>query len=902
MANLSRAGGRLAGLVDARIRPADIDGPSSADGAFALSPEHPAQVDIAGQLAMLVQSSRDAIVTVALDCTYTSWSPGAEAMFGYSAEEMIGERVGRIVPDDKRAELDGVWDRVLAGESIPPFETVRVCKNGDLVDVSMATFPLRDPDGAVVGGCTIHRDIGPYKRAEALYRAVSELATDYAYSMRVTEDRALEWEWVTDGFTRVTGFTPDELDERGGWPSLIHPDDLPPLMEKWAQIGTPDYPPHITFEFRIITKSGDTRCLKLHVRQQEEGGRVVRLIGAAQDVTDQRTSHDALMANEERFRSLVQGIRDAIVIMDEEARVSYASPQVQDVTGFSLDEVVGQIGFDFVHPEDVPKAAEALSDLVAGRVETVEVELRVRHRDGHYFWGEVRGTNHLDDPSIRGIVVVYHDVTERKEAERVRARMEEMFRAASDLTTDWVYAMKVEPDGTIAREWITGGFEHVTGYEIGELDDRGGWHVLIHPDDAARVAAVASQFGRPGSPDRTSYEFRICTKSGETRWLRSHNRVVTENGRPTRLLGVVQDITETRASEHALRESEQRYRGLFDGVPVGIFRTTPEGRTIDANDALVKLLGFNNRDEMYATPVMETYLDPQDRLRWTEHLEREGVVEDYETRLVRRDGGPIWVRITARVVRDEQGAPLYYEGVLVDVTERKRAEDHLKQALNALRRNDEERRKLLTHLVRARDEERKRVAAGIHDDSIQLMTSVAIELERWTRKAREPELVETLGRLERSVRGAISRLRNLVFDLRPPSLDTEGLIPALTLVLEELKVQRGIEYQLTGGLESTLDHETRFTIFRIAQEAINNVRKHSRASNVKVRLDGAEGGVVVLIQDDGLGFRPIDARSNQAGHIGLAEMKERAEKAGGTLTIDAAPGAGTRIEVWLPLE
>ena len=142
----------------------------------------------------------------------------------------------------------------------------------------------------------------------------------------------------------------------------------------------------------------------------------------------------------------------------------------------------------------------------------------------------------------------------------------------------------------------------------------------------------------------------------------------------------VRDITERKRSEEALRESEERYRSLFDGVPIGLYRTTPAGRLLDANESLVRILGYPDRETLLGANVGDIYLDPEDRLRWQRIVEAESVsgVRSFESQVRRHDGAVIWVRFSLRVYRDEQGKILRYEGVLEDVTDRRRAEEALR--------------------------------------------------------------------------------------------------------------------------------------------------------------------------------------------------------------------------------
>jgi len=145
------------------------------------------------------------------------------------------------------------------------------------------------------------------------------------------------------------------------------------------------------------------------------------------------------------------------------------------------------------------------------------------------------------------------------------------------------------------------------------------------------------------------------------------------------------EIAERKRTEEALRESEQRYRTLFNDVPVGLYRTTPEGRIVDVNPALAQMLGYPDRASKLVASAADGYVNPEDRKRWQALMEREGVVPDFEVQWRRRDGTIIWVRESARAVRDGEGRVLYYEGAVEDITERKRAEEELIRLSNAVK-------------------------------------------------------------------------------------------------------------------------------------------------------------------------------------------------------------------------
>lgn len=223
----------------------------------------------------------------------------------------------------------------------------------------------------------------------------------------------------------------------------------------------------------------------------------------------------------------------------------------------------------------------------------------------------------------------------------------------------------------------------------------------------------------------------------------------------------------------------------------------------------------------------------------------------------------------------------------------------LEESIDALRSVDRQRRDLLAHLVSSQEEERVRIASDIHDDSIQLMTAVGMRLEILKRRLSLPEEAESMAELGETVQAAIGRLRHLIFELHPRTLDEEGLVPALRLYLDRVQEEAGIEYALANRFAEEPEEQIRITLYRIAQEAIANVRKHASASRIALLLKPHEDGFLVRVEDDGRGFEPVEGGSTPL-HVGLSSMRERAELAGGWWRIESAPGEGTTVEFWVP--
>jgi signal transduction histidine kinase len=227
--------------------------------------------------------------------------------------------------------------------------------------------------------------------------------------------------------------------------------------------------------------------------------------------------------------------------------------------------------------------------------------------------------------------------------------------------------------------------------------------------------------------------------------------------------------------------------------------------------------------------------------------------------------------------------------------------NELEEAVTALRQADAERLELLSRLVNAQEEERQRIASDLHDDAIQKVTAASMRLDMLAMAHPELSDDDAFVKAKATVYASIESMRHLMSELRPYVLDRDGLGPALRQLLQEdFGLDGGPDYELSDDLSAEPPEVARVVLFRIAQEALTNVRKHAGASNVHVELREEAGGYLVRVTDDGAGFVTGIRPDSASRHIGLRSMRHRAEQAGGTCTVESSPGEGTGVEIWLP--
>jgi signal transduction histidine kinase len=226
--------------------------------------------------------------------------------------------------------------------------------------------------------------------------------------------------------------------------------------------------------------------------------------------------------------------------------------------------------------------------------------------------------------------------------------------------------------------------------------------------------------------------------------------------------------------------------------------------------------------------------------------------------------------------------------------------DKVVQKVAELEASNVERQKLVVQVLQSQEHERQRLAEALHDDSVQAIGAVAMRLGMLADDVRDPEHSSALEGLRHDVMDTGKRLRRLIFELQPVELDRQGLATALNVYLERAREEDGLDFDLQDRMTRQPAMATRRLLYRTAQEAIVNVRKHAQASMVEVLLHEYDGGFVVTVRDDGKGFLVDEAVQVRPGHLGLPSMRERVETAGGSLTVESDSGGGSTLEIRMP--
>ncbi|MEX0701393.1 MAG: PAS domain S-box protein [Planctomycetales bacterium] len=442
------------------------------------------------------------------------------------------------------------------------------------------------------------------------------------------------------------------------------------------------------------------------------------------------------------------------------------------------------------------------------------------------------------------------------------------------------------------------------GYDEAELREMT-FVDFTHPDDVEADWQLFQELLK-GTRDRYQIDKRYIHEDGST--LHGRLTVAVTRGSdtsPRYVVGTVEDVSERTQAEDALAEAEQLYRALTEQIPAVTYIVPPDDK-LDAyayiSPQVEELLGYPAAQWCTQSDLWERLLHPEDaELAIHESGAADAANGPYasEYRLIARDGHVVWIEDRAVPISGAQDRPMYWHGVMFDVTARKEAEAQEVLALSELRRSQFQQRKLAERLIHVEESERHRIAQDLHDDPIQVLTSVQIRLAT-IKGDLAAEAGDGLQVIEKSLAATIGRLRTLMFDLRPPVLDREGLAAAVRDTGVRMAEEAGWELDVEDELSDSPPEELAAAAYRIVKEALTNVRRHTQAHRVQVamRFDGET--LSGTVRDDGLGFDPVSVPDESQGHVGLASIRERAEFFGGGLDINSELGHGTIVRFWLP--
>ncbi len=603
--------------------------------------------------------------------------------------------------------------------------------------------------------------------------------------------------------------------------------------------------------------------------------------------------YGALRQSDDRYRTFIEQATEGIWRFEIEEPIPTDLPEDEQVESFYRhaylaecnDAMARMYGYSRAEelegarlgdmlPRSIPENIEYLADFLRSGYSLSGVESRKFDREGNprFFLNNLTGI--VEDGLLVRAWGTRRDITERKQVEESLRRSEQRFRVTFEQAA--VGVAHVGLDGSWLR--VNQRLCDIVGYGREELLEMT-FQDITYPDDLEADLGRLHQL-LAGEISRYAMEKRYFRKNGSVVWINlTVSLVRDEAGEPDYLVSVIEDISDRK-------EAEVRYRTLVEQIPAITYIQDAASNAITyLSPQFEEVMGYSSEEFLENSDLREETIHPED-YEWVlaegRRTNETGEPFAVEYRKVRRDGRVVWVREEAILLRDAEGKPLYWQGIFIDITERRETEDRLREA---------------------REAEQVRIAQDLHDTVLQDMAFAVqeINVRHILAEGRGEEDPELEGIAE-TLRRGIESLRAAVFELRLQG-EAEGPFAGAVESLVDLNRRMArhrftIELNVGEDVSEHLSGTARVEITRIIQEALSNVRKHSGARHVQVSLGSEGDDLWVEVSDDGRGFNP----DSFPGGLGTSSMRDRARRLGGELWVTSRPEEGTSVFFRAPRE
>jgi PAS domain S-box-containing protein len=609
-------------------------------------------------------------------------------------------------------------------------------------------------------------------------------------------------------------------------------------------------------------------------------GQQARLV-FGNDVTALMDAKNAIRASHDQYRALFEQASDPIMVTDFKGKFIDVNTSFCDMFGYTKEELQQMHVRDMIDPEDLKLKPMRFDLLAAG--EHIFSERRMIKKDGTVILVEANVKKCMDDR----VIAIARDITERK-------RIGDLLLKEKNLSDSIIKSLPgifylIDADGNHIR-WNKN-LETVSGYAPAEIPAQG--HMIADAD----LEKVKETVIRVFEEGYAAVEARAKTKDGRLIPYLFTGVAIEYEDKPC-LIGVGIDISSQKEAQETIHLSNERYDMVAKATNDAIWDWDLITNQVTRNSKrLETLFGYKGWEAGEVDKQWNRAAHPQD---WVEVTRKRNLLltdpsQNYwedEYRFLRTDGEYAYVYDRAYILRDENGMAVRMIGASQDITERKKAEAELKE-------KNAELKKLSAYLQDVREKERKYIAREIHDELGQLASALKIDIDWLNIKftGLEESVQKRIDHANRTIEVLISTVRKIASSLRPSILDDFGLIAALQWHCNEFQLLNGIQCKFEVGFDDKgLALEIKTELFRMAQESLTNVMRHSGATRVRVSLTEDAKHIYLTVTDNGKGFDT----GQQKNTLGLIGLRERAQSVKGQLNVTSEPGKGTVVSAVIP--
>ena len=513
------------------------------------------------------------------------------------------------------------------------------------------------------------------RESEEMMRSSQSVAQICSYSTNLNEEDIGKSAWVcSPEFYKIFGIDETYPHTIVGWANFIHPDYREEVFAYHASVVKERK--SFNREYKIIRiNDGEERWVHgTGELEFDKNGKPIRMHGAIQDITDRKHAERTLQESEEKFRSLVSQAAEMLFMHDMQGNLLEVNNASIQNTCYTREELLGMNVLDIDSEVHDKQDMRAFWQSMNVDDPALIFEGKHKRKDGTIYDAEI-SISKVFFSGNNYILALARDISERKRAEEALRESEELFRMLAELAPVGIIITDEEQNPA----FVSPTFTKIFGYTIDDIPTVSHWFSLAYPDENSRKMIMQEWFEFTEEVKiKGSYskplEFPVHCKNGIVKQIEF--RLAVSSGID---VIIFTDVTERKLAEEALRESEERFRGLYENATIGIYRTNPDGQILMANPALVKMLEYSSFEELAKRNLSnEGYEASYARSEFMRLIEKNGEVKGLESAWTTRKGETIFVSESARVVRSSNEKPIYYEGTVEDITQRKRAVDSLK--------------------------------------------------------------------------------------------------------------------------------------------------------------------------------------------------------------------------------
>ncbi|MBY9010611.1 MAG: PAS domain S-box protein, partial [Candidatus Lokiarchaeota archaeon] len=626
----------------------------------------------------LADSLPEVIFEIDLSFIITYTNSIASKKFGYTSEEFKkGVNIFDFVPPKDKELILKQTKQIFRGEYVKPLQIWLKRKDGTLFFAYIHASRIF-MENSVSGIRCIINDITELKNSqkkikesEEKYRLLSENAQDLISVV----DNHLKINYINEkAHKKLMGYSPEDIIGKSAL-DLIHPEDrelaIKALNERYSSV-----------EIRIRSKSGQYIWMDSSAEfyKNRDGKNYVLTI--SRDISERKEAAQKLIESEKKYKELANSLPEVIFEIDLNFKLVYTNAIASEIFGYSHEDFKkGLNAFDFIREEDRDEVIRNLSLIFRGKTSDPLI-IQLRKKEGTFFYGSINATPIYKGTKIIGMRSIIHDVTKMVKAEERIKESEQQFRIISEQSLMGISIIQEE-----RVKYVNRTLAHILGYSINEMLNwgQGEFFKTIHPDDKRKVIEFAAEIDNQDDIEVQYYEARGIHRDGSIKWLEIYQKFIMFQNKPAFLVSYI-DITEKKNAKEELRQSEEKYRFLFEKSPVSILLINTKGKIEDCNPALEKLIKYE-RSELIGKnysklPIVLPEYVPilLERLKKITNGE---VVPSIEVQLKKKDGDIVWVNIGSTLVK--LGEKSYIMVMVHNITDTKELEIKLKD-LNEMRK------------------------------------------------------------------------------------------------------------------------------------------------------------------------------------------------------------------------